>query len=117
MKKIFLSLVITAMAPFYVSALDNSEAEKIEFLINSVENLKDAKFIRNGREHDSIEAGRHLRLKLERAEKYIKSADDFIRINSRSYITGEPYLIKYSDGRTIKAETFLRERLKEYRGT
>ena len=116
MKRIFLSLFITALIPLYAFALDNSEADKIEFLINSVENLKDAKFIRNGREHDSREAGRHLRLKLERAEKYIKSADDFIRINSRSYITGEPYLIKYSDGRITEAEKFLRERLKEYKG-
>lgn len=98
-------------------ALENNEADKIEFLISSVENLEGAKFIRNGREHDSREAGRHLRLKLERAEKYIKNANDFIRINSRSYITGEPYLIKYSDGRTIEAEKFLREKLKEYKGT
>ncbi len=97
-------------------ALEKIEAGRIEFLISSVENLKGAKFIRNGREHDSKEAGKHLRLKLERAEKYINNADDFIRINSSSYITGEPYLIKFSDGTIIEAENFFRERLKGYKG-
>ena len=97
-------------------ALDNVEAGKIEFLISSVEKLNGAKFIRNGTEHDSMEAGRHLRLKLKRAEKYIKNADDFIKINSRSYTTGELYLIKFSDGTIIEAEKFFRERLKEYKG-
>ena len=115
--KLFFAAFIT-MTLFSTAgiALENNEADKIEFLISSVENLEGAKFIRNGREHDSKEAGRHLRMKLERAEKYINNADDFIRINSSSYITGEPYLIKFSDGTTIKAENFFRERLTEYKG-
>jgi hypothetical protein len=116
-RSFFTAFIIMMLFSSAGAALDNVEAGKIEFLISSVENLNGAKFIRNGTEHDSREAGRHLRLKLKRAEKYIKNADDFIKINSRSYITGEVYLIKFPDGRTVEAEKFLRERLKEYKGS
>lgn len=98
-----------------VHAQDNIEKKKIEFLISSVQNLKGAKFIRNGTEHDGIEAAKHLRLKLEKADGHVQSADDFIRLcASKSYITGKPYLIKYPDGKTISAEKYLRDKLKEY---
>jgi mitochondrial fission protein ELM1 len=95
-------------------ALNESEAGKIEFLITSVENLENAVFIRNGSEHDSKEAGEHLRMKLRKAGSYINDADDFIEICSSSYITGRPYFIKFSDGQIIKAEKFFRKKLMEY---
>ena len=95
-------------------ALQESEAGKIEFLISSVENLDNAVFIRNGTEHDSKEAGEHLRMKLRKAGSYIDNADDFIKICSSSYITGKPYFIKFSDGEIIEAEKFFRKKLIEY---
>ena len=116
MKKILITtFVIIAIFSAAVSAQDNIEKKKIEFLISSVENLKDAKFIRNGVEHDGLEAAKHLRLKLEKAGSHVKTADDFIKLcASKSYVTGKPYMIKYSDGKTISSEKYLREKLKEY---
>jgi hypothetical protein len=95
-------------------ALEEIEAGKIEFLISSVENLENAEFIRNGTGHNSKEAGEHLRMKLRKAGSYIKDADDFIKICSSSYITGKPYLIKFSNGKIIEAEKFFRKKLMIY---
>jgi hypothetical protein len=101
-----------------VSAQDNIEKKKIEFLISSVENLKGAKFIRNGSEYDGKEAVEHLRMKLQIAGDKVKTADDFIRLcASKSFITGKQYMIRLSAGKIIKSEEYFREKLKEYYST
>jgi hypothetical protein len=89
-----------------------SESEKIERLISAVEGLDDAKFIRNGSEYSATEAADHLRTKLEAAGDDIQSADDFIEhIGSKSSTSGEPYQIKFADGKVVNARDFLREKL------
>jgi hypothetical protein len=116
MKSIWVtSFVVLALFSGVVNAQDNIEKKKIEFLISSVENLKGAKFIRNGTEHDGKEAAEHLRMKLQNDVGKVKTADDFIRLcASKSYISGKPYLIRSSDGKTIQSEKYFREKLKEY---
>ena len=117
MKKILVAaFVILALFCGAVSAQDNIEKKKIEFLLSSVENLKGAKFIRNGSEYDDGKAAAdHLRMKLKTAGSRVKTADDFIRLcASQSYITGKPYMIRLSNGKTIKSEEYFREKLKEY---
>jgi Family of unknown function (DUF5329) len=98
-------------------ALDNIEEKKIEFLISSVENSKDLIFIRNGTEYnDGKAAADHLRMKLQKAGDYVQTADDFIRLcASQSSISGKPYLIRLSDGKTITAEEYFREKIREYK--
>jgi len=116
MKNILVTaFVILAIFSGTVSAQDNIEKKKIDFLISSVENLKGAKFIRNGIEYDDGKAAAdHLRLKLQNAGGYVQNADDFIRLcASKSFITGKPYMIKFSNGKTITAEEYFREKLKE----
>jgi hypothetical protein len=119
MKNILVTaFVILALFPGEVSAQDNIEKKKIEFLISSLENLKGAKFIRNGTEHDGKEAVAHLQMKLLKAGSMVQTADDFIRLcASKSIITGKPYMIRLSDGKTIKSEEYFREKLKEYIST
>ncbi|MCX5846180.1 MAG: DUF5329 family protein [Deltaproteobacteria bacterium] len=118
MKKILVTaFVILALFSGAVSAQDNIEKKKIEFLISSVENLKGAKFIRNGSEHDGKEAAEHLRMKLQNVV-VVQTADDFIRLcASKSSITGKPYMIRSSDGKTITSEEYFRKKLKEYYST
>jgi hypothetical protein len=119
MKNILVTaFVILAVFAMVVSAQDNIEKKKIEYLISSVENLKSAKFIRNGSEYAGKEAAEHLRMKLQKAGSHVQRADDFINLcASQSYITGKPYMIKFSDGKTIRAEEFFRNKLKEYSAT
>ena len=118
MKNILVTaFVILALFSGVLSAQDNIEKKKIEFLISSVENLKGAKFIRNGSEYDGKEAAEHLRMKLQNA-LVVETADDFIRLcASQSYISGKPYMIRLSDGKTIKSEEYFRKKLKEYNST
>ena len=117
MKKILIiSFVILALFAGTISAQENIEKREIEFLISSVENMKGTIFIRNGSEYgDGKTAAAHLRMKLQKAGGYVQTADDFIRLcASQSFLTGKPYMIRSSDGKTIKAEEYFREKLKEY---
>lgn len=109
------AIFILTLVSGAIGAMDDVEKNKIEFLISSVETLQGAKFIRNGSEYEGKAAADHLRMKLKMAGREIKTADDFIRLcASKSYISGTPYLIRFSDGKTIEAEVYFREKLKEY---
>jgi hypothetical protein len=116
MKKILTAaFMILSLLPVAVRTQDDVEKKKIEFLISSIENLKEAVFIRNGSEYDGKTAAKHLRMKLEKAGGRVQTADDFIKLcASSSVITGKPYLIRFPDGKTIKAEDYFKETLKEY---
>ncbi len=116
MKRILVtSFVVLAIFSGVVIAQDNIEKKKIDFLISSIDNLKEAKFIRNGTEYGGKEAAEHLRMKLQSAGNRVQTADDFIKLcGSCSYISGKPYLIRFSNGHTIKAEQYFRKKLKEY---
>jgi hypothetical protein len=117
MKKTFIAIfILIILFAGTLAAQDNLEKKKIDFLITSVENLKDAKFIRNDEEYDARKAADHLRLKLNKAGERVKTADDFIKLcASKSYMTGKPYMIKYSNGKTVESGKFLREKLKEFK--
>jgi len=98
-----------------VSAQNDIESRKIDFLIASVANLAGAKFVRNDAEYDGKEAADHLRMKLKRAAGKVRTAEDFIALcASKSYISGRPYTIKFSSGETITSEAFFRKKLRQY---
>jgi hypothetical protein len=55
-----------------------------------------------------------LRKKWDFARREVKTARDFIeKIATKSYIGGQPYLIRFKDGREVKSGDYLSERLKE----
>jgi len=114
MKKIIpiLLIILISLVAVRAYAQDSREAAKIRYLIASVEALEGAKFIRNGREYDARSAANHLRLKLKNAGKRVRTAEDFIKYcGSKSFISGEPYLIRFTDGTTVKTEVFFRKKL------
>jgi hypothetical protein len=91
-----------------------TEDQKIESLIKIVAELRDAKFIRNGKAHDAKAAAEHLRKKWDYAKKEVKTARDFIeKIATNSYMGKQPYLIRFADGREVKAGDYLSDRLKK----
>jgi hypothetical protein len=95
--------------------IDAAERQKIDYLIATIETLKDAQFIRNDTYYTAKAAADHLRLKLRVAGSRVTSADDFIRYcASSSSVSGKPYLIRFADGREVTAEMFLRQKLTEY---
>ncbi|MEW6672463.1 MAG: DUF5329 family protein [Thermodesulfobacteriota bacterium] len=117
MKKIMLWLALfLAFTGGYACAQNVSAAVEIRHLIESVEALQGAAFIRNGSEYDAGKAAEHLRIKLKMAGDRVKSAEDFIELcASKSSLSGEAYRIRLSDGTVIDAEAFFRRRLKALR--
>jgi hypothetical protein len=112
------SFVALALFSGVVMAQEDVEKKKIDFLLSSVENLRGARFIRNGTEHDGKEAAAHLRMKLQKAGGKVRTADDFIRLcASKSFLSGKPYRIRSFDGKTVDSEKYFREKLKEYHST
>ncbi|HJZ87683.1 MAG TPA: DUF5329 family protein [Polyangia bacterium] len=100
-------LLVTFAAPL-------TEDQKIEALIQTVDGIKDAAFIRNGKAHDGHAAAKHLRDKWRGKKSEVKTARDFIRLcASVSSLTGQPYLIRWKDGREQKSADFLSEKLAE----
>ncbi len=91
-----------------------TETQRIDYLIRSVEQLSNAKFIRNDVAYDAQAAAAHLRLKLREAGSRVKTAEDFIRLcGSRSSMSGQPYQIRFADGTHVTSEAFLRAKLGE----
>ena len=91
-----------------------TETQKIESLISHVESLKDTKFVRNGVPYDAKTAGQFLRGKWKAQESEIKTARDFItKAASTSSTTGQPYLIRLTDGRETKIVEYLTAELEK----
>lgn len=91
-----------------------TEKEKIECLIQSVESLDGAKFIRNGTEYDASAAASHLRLKLNKAGSRIKTVHDFIDlIASKSSVSGKPYYIRLKTGEITSTADFFNRKLRD----
>ncbi len=109
-------LMISAVAWLTVAAASAnvqdplSEREKIEYLIDHIANLEDAAFIRNGEEHSAEDAADHLRTKWRNAGSRVKTAVQFIeQVASQSSLSGDPYLIRFADGRDVKSGEYLAE--------
>jgi len=90
------------------------EKKKIAALIDRVGDLKDAKFIRNGREYDVATAVRFLRGKWKANDTAVKTARDFVdKVASASGTSGRPYHIRFKDGREMTSRNFLLAELKK----
>ena len=109
-------ILAAAMAPSMPARADSRSGEEIQFLISSVQSLKDAKFVRNGASYDPGSAADHLRLKLKNAGSRVNTAEDFIRLcATKSSASGQAYEIRFADGSVIATDKFLLERLAQYR--
>jgi hypothetical protein len=112
--QLILVLVTLWASLFPLQAGEKEEKEKITALISHVEGLKGASFIRNGKTYDSKTAGEFLRRKWEAKSTEIKSAAGFIEtVASVSSTSGQPYLIRFGDGKETKCGDYLKHRLAE----
>lgn len=88
--------------------MDNLQSEletTVKYLIASLTQLKGAKYVRNGREYPEEEALMHLMVIWQMYESSIKKPEDFITIvASESSASGQPYVIRMSDGSEMKTE-------------
>jgi hypothetical protein len=94
-------------------AVPLTEQQKIDALIHGVETMPGKPFIRNGTAYDGKAAAEHLQYKRSHAGDRIKTANDFINCcASSSSMSGQPYQIRYPDGKTVDAAVYLRDELK-----
>jgi hypothetical protein len=113
--RVLIGMVFCALGALAFAAAPPLEERKIDYLIASIENLHDAQFIRNDVAYEAKAAADHLRLKRRLAGSKVATADDFIRLcGSGSSMSGTPYQIRFSDGRVVSSEVFLREKLAEF---
>ena len=109
-------LLLLTVVSLHVHAADlpGSEKQKIEALIRQLEHLSDAVFIRNNKAYNAKTAAMYLRSKWEATLEDITTAEDFIaKIASVSSTSGQPYRIRFKDGREILSEEYLRTELKK----
>ncbi|MBI3394872.1 MAG: DUF5329 domain-containing protein [Spirochaetia bacterium] len=98
---------------FALEGQSPDETKKIEMLIARVASMQGAVFIRNGSEYPCADAAAHMRRKWDALRSRIKTARDFIQIAaSASSMTGQPYLIRFQDGKTVKTADFLEMELR-----
>jgi len=96
--------------------LPPAETTRIQTLIAAVEGMTDATFIRNGRSYEAGAAAEFLRRKWQQHRMDVRSANDFIeKVASYSSTTGQPYLVRFNDGREVPCSVFLREELSKLR--
>jgi uncharacterized protein DUF5329 len=109
-----LALGLAISSFVHAQALPVAERQKIEALIKYVGELKDAKFIRNGWSYNVSTAVRFLRGKWEVNDAQVKTAREFIdKIASFSGTSGNPYLIRFKDGKEIPSRDFLAAELQK----
>jgi Family of unknown function (DUF5329) len=105
---VFLFLEIGTTPVLHAQNISPSERQKIEALIKYVNELSDAKFVRNGSAYDAKTAATFLRLKWRANDSEVKTARDFIdKIATLSGTSGKPYIIRFKDGSEMTSRDVL----------
>ncbi len=113
MRPLFL-FFIAAFLTLPLRAAETS-AQEIEYLLGYIKN-SNGHFIRSGKEYSAQEGADHMRQKLSRAGGRVKTAEDFVTgIATKSYLNGEVYQVKLSDGKTVPTGPWLSEALARHR--
>ncbi len=110
-KSIWLFVLLSFIS---IGAEESSEFQKdLNLLMNSLESCE-CKFVRNGAEHDPKEAREHMERKLKATDGKIQTIAQFIEyIGTKSSVSGKPYLVKFSDGKTLESSVWLNAKWEE----
>jgi len=114
---VLLSVFATIFLPFIsAAATDDMVVRAIQHLLAYVE-ASDCIFIRNGQEHNSHEAAKHLKAKYDYFMFNIKTPEEFIeKAASKSMMDG-PYWVRCADHSPISSAEWLTQELANYRNT
>ena len=112
MKPVLAALVLLlSLATARADPLHDEIAHLIDFVRQS-----SCTFIRNGTEYDGAQAADHVQAKYDYYKADIKTVEDFIeRAASKSMLSGKPYEVRCSDGKTIPAADWIRTEDAAYR--
>ena len=112
-RHVLAATVIALVAGGSLAEVSAIEAARIERLIQYIAAQRHLKFVRNGTAYSCTEAARFLRGKFDKMGEHVNTAAQFIeQIASRSSTSGQAYLIRFADGRTVMAAQFLGDELR-----
>ena len=112
-----LVVVLGAIAGYARAGVSAAEQARIDRLIEYVESRKDVKFVRNGSDYSCEDAAKFMRGKMKAMGEHVTTALQFIeQIASKSSTTGQPYMIRFADGKTTPVAQFLGDELKRMDG-
>ena len=107
--------VILLVAGTQSMAGDHSLDASIQFLLTRV-SQSGYVFIRNGKEHNSLDAAKHMRRKYEHFVDEIETPEQFIeRAATKSMMTGRRYRIRFADGTEMDTSDWLLNELALFR--
>nr|WP_314267040.1 DUF5329 family protein [uncultured Moellerella sp.] len=119
-KNIFHRLLIVMITAFSLllaipaMALTPQEEIRVDKLLTELGKQSSISFIRNDTEYNAVDAESHLRLKLGKTKKRLKTTEQFIdNVASKSSISGSEYQVKISDQQTVTANQYLHDLLKK----
>ncbi|MDR1298185.1 MAG: DUF5329 domain-containing protein [Deltaproteobacteria bacterium] len=108
-----LVLGLFLLCPARASALSEVEAGRVEGLLAALGEAGSLEFIRNGKAYSASRAVSHLRSKLNRVKDRLSTAEEFVdKVASGSSMSGDPYLVRFADGREITAGEYFHDLLK-----
>jgi hypothetical protein len=100
---------LVSVSPAHAQAATPAEQHKIEALIGLVENLTNSSFVRNGKVYQPKDAAKFLRGKWSAKKAEIRTVNDFIdKVATVSGTTGQPYIVRFSDGKEMRLADYLR---------
>jgi hypothetical protein len=115
---VYLSAFATLFLPSIASAApDDILVRTIHHLLAYVE-ASNCSFIRNGKEHNSQEAAKHMKTKYDYFMFNITTPEEFIeKAASKSILGGQPYWVRCADHSPIPSAEWLTQELTNYRNT
>ncbi len=116
-RRLVIGWAIALLAGPTLAGVSPAEQARIDRLIDFVHSRKDVKFVRNGSEYSCEDAAKFMRGKMKSMGEHVTTAQQFIeQIATKSSTTGQPYMIRFADGKTMPSAQFLGEELKRMDG-
>lgn len=106
-----LALILTAPPALAEASL----VDTVDYLLRQVAESNYV-FIRNGKDHDSEDAAKHMRRKYEHFSDEIATPEQFIdRSATKSMMSGKRYRVRFPDGEEMDTADWLLEELAKFR--
>lgn len=116
-RRLVIGCAIALLAGPTLAGVSPAERARIDRLIDFVQSRKDVKFVRNGSDYSCDDAAKFMRGKMKAMGEHVTTAQQFIeQIATKSSTTGQLYMIRFADGKTMPSAQFLGEELKRMDG-
>jgi Family of unknown function (DUF5329) len=111
-RRVWLACLLALWVPAARAEPSAAERARIERLLDAMAAQKDLRFVRNGKDYTAAQGADFLRGKWQWQIEKVATVGDFIEvIGTRSNTSGDPYMVRLGNGRTLPSAQFLRQEL------